>query len=303
MLDCKRMVKLPKNQSGQAPHSSGQALLLVLLSMAVALTLVLSVLSRTISDVKISSQDESSLRAFSAAEAGIEQVLVVGSSTGDVDIGDAKFSATVSDFAEGEDTFVFPSSFVSGEPAVVWFVSHDLDGDLTCSGNPCFKGSKIKICWGDNTVAPIPALETSIIYLNTAGNYATARIARAVFDGNPVRRASNYFVDPGGDCTIGANTFKYSTTLNFSSFTPSVPYDTTNKLQFMVLKLLYNNTSHHIGVDVTGSGSTLPSQGQLIESSGTSGDANRRVEVFQGYGELPIAFYSAIYAKEGGLTK
>ncbi len=147
------MFNLPKNQSGQA-------LLLVLLSMAVALTLVLSVLSRTITDVKISSQDENSQRAFSAAEAGIEQALVVGSDTGPVDIGDARFSATVSDFAEGKEAFVFPSSFVSGEPAVVWFVSHDSNGNLSCSGagNPCFKGSKVKICWGDSAVAPIPAI-------------------------------------------------------------------------------------------------------------------------------------------------
>lgn len=293
------MFNLPKNQSGQA-------LLLVLLSMAVALTLVLSVLSRTISDVKISSQDENSQRAFSAAEAGVEQALVVGSDTGSVDIGDAKFSAKVSDFAEGKDIFVFPSTFVSGEPAVVWFVSHDANGNPSCSGaeNPCFKGDRIKICWGDNTAAPVPALEASIVYLNTAGNYSTARIARAAFDDNVSRRSSNNFVDPGGSCTIGTNTFQYSTTLNFSSFTPQVPYGigAENKPQFMVLKLLYNNTAHHIGVSVAGSGSVLPSQGQLIESSGASGDANRSINVFQGYGELPLAFYSAIYSK-GGLTK
>jgi len=300
------MIKLPKNQSGQAPHTSGQALLLVLLSMAVALTLVLSVLSRTISDVQISSQDENSQRAFSAAEAGVEQALVVGSDTGDVDIGDAQFSATVSDFAKGESVFVFPNSFVSGEQAVVWFVSHDpITGNLSCSGagNPCFKGDRIKICWGDNTAAPVPAIEASIIYFNTAGNYATARIARAAFDDNASRRSSNNFENPGGSsCTIGSNTFQYGKTLMFNSFTPSVPYDTTNKLQFMILKLLYNNTSHHMGVDVAGSGSVLPSQGQLVESSGTSGDANRSINVFQGYGELPPAFYSVIYGG-GGLIK
>ncbi|MDP3994288.1 MAG: pilus assembly PilX N-terminal domain-containing protein [bacterium] len=296
------MFNLPKNQSGQAPHSSGQAphssgqaLLLVLLSMAVALTLVLSVLSRTISDVKISSQDENSQRAFSAAEAGIEQALVVGSDTGDVDIGDATFSATVSNFAKGNEFFVFPGTFVSGEPSVVWFVSHDsTTGNLSCSGadNPCFNGSQIKICWGDSTADPIPAIESSIVYLTSAGNYATAQIERAVFDANAAVRGNN-FANPDAVCTIGSDTFQYSTTLNLSSL---------NNLQFMVLKLLYNGTSHHMGVDVTGSGSTLPSQGQLVESSGTSGDANRRVEVFQGYGVLPLAYYSAIYSG-GGLTK
>jgi len=293
------MFNLPKNQSGQA-------LLLVLLSMAVALTLVLSVLSRTISDVKISSQDENSLRAFSAAEAGVEQALVVGSDTGSVDIGDAKFSAKVSDFAEGENAFVFSNSFVSGEPAIVWFVSHDpITGNLSCSGagNPCFKGDRIKICWGDNPVTPVPAIEASIIYLNTAGNYSTVKIARATFDDNASRRSSNNFENPGGSsCTIGSNTFQYGKTLVFNSFSPSIPYDQTNKLQFMILKLLYNNTAHSIGVDVAGSGSVLPSQGQLVESSGTSGDANRSINVFQGYGELPSAFYYAIYG-DGGLIK
>lgn len=289
-------------------REKGQAVVLVLLSLAVVLTIVLSVFSRSITDVNISSQDENSLRAFSAAEAGVEQALVTGLSVLDpVFIGDAKFSATVSDFAEGKSVFVFPYPFVSGEPAVIWFVSHDsTTGNLSCSGagNPCFKGDRIKICWGDNTAAPIPALEATIFYTTTPGNYSTAKIARAVFDKKAADRIPpNNFVDPsGGVCIIGTNTFQYSTTLNFSSFTPAIPYDTTNKLQFMVLKLLYSNTPHHIGVDVTGSGSTLPSQGQLIESSGTSGDTNRRVEVFQGYGEMPIAFYSAIY-NEGGLTK
>ncbi len=300
MLDCKYMVKLPKNQSGQA-------LLMVLLSMAVALTLVLSVLSRTISDVNISSQDESSLRAFSAAEAGVEQALVVGSSTGTVAIGDASFSANVSGFAEGKYTLVFPNNFVSGEPAVVWFVSHDANGNLTCSGQPCFRGKKAKVCWGDSLANPVPALEATIFYLTPPGDYSTVRIARAVYDPNSERRAANNFSDPAsaGNCVIDGINFAYDAIVDFSSLGVA-QWNTPNVLQFMVLKLLYNNISHRIGVDVNTSlhpqNTTLPAQGQLIESGGTSGNTSRRIEVFQGYGELPMAFYSAIYSK-GGLTK
>jgi len=54
---------------------SGQAVLLVVLTLAVVLTLVLSVISRTITDVKITTVEGDSLRAFSAAEAGIERHL------------------------------------------------------------------------------------------------------------------------------------------------------------------------------------------------------------------------------------
>ena len=49
---------------------SGQALLVILLSMAVILTLVLSVASSSITDVTVTTFEEDALRAFSAAEAG-----------------------------------------------------------------------------------------------------------------------------------------------------------------------------------------------------------------------------------------
>lgn len=82
-------------RSGQ----SGQALLLVLLSMAVVLTIVLSILSRSVTDIAVTSRDEEALRAFSAAEAGVEQALVAGGGTGTV--GNATFNANVSGFASG----------------------------------------------------------------------------------------------------------------------------------------------------------------------------------------------------------
>ena len=55
---------------------SGQALLIVLLSMAVILTVVLSFASKSITEVSITSYEEDALRAFSAAEAGVEKALL-----------------------------------------------------------------------------------------------------------------------------------------------------------------------------------------------------------------------------------
>src|SRR3989338_3701872 len=54
---------------------SGQMLLVVVLVMVVALTVGLSVASRTITSLKISKQNEDSQRAFQAAETGIQEAL------------------------------------------------------------------------------------------------------------------------------------------------------------------------------------------------------------------------------------
>ncbi|MCM8787809.1 MAG: hypothetical protein NC935_07170 [Candidatus Omnitrophica bacterium] len=60
------MFKNPKN---------GQIALIVLLLMVVVLTIGLSLVSRSVTEVKISRDEKEALRAFSAAEAGIEEAL------------------------------------------------------------------------------------------------------------------------------------------------------------------------------------------------------------------------------------
>ena len=54
---------------------SGQAALIVLLIIAVALGFGLSIISQSTTDVRISKQEQESARAFNAAEAGIEEAL------------------------------------------------------------------------------------------------------------------------------------------------------------------------------------------------------------------------------------
>lgn len=54
---------------------SGQALLVVILAMVVAITLGLGAISQSITDVKISQEEEESARAFNLAEAGLEEAL------------------------------------------------------------------------------------------------------------------------------------------------------------------------------------------------------------------------------------
>ena len=148
-------------------NQRGQALLIVVLVMAVALTIGLAVVSRSITDIKISRQEEESARVFSVAEAGIEEALKLGSGTsGTIGEGEALIGYTVSETGQGGGTeFVFPA-INAGDTQTVWLVEHDNDGNLTETGR--YTGNTIDLYWGNEgqaaDQATTPALEATVIY-------------------------------------------------------------------------------------------------------------------------------------------
>ena len=119
--------------SAPSNHQSGQAVLIIVLSMVVALTAVLSVIASSTSDIKISSNEASSQRAFSAAESGIEKALVTNANIPSTSIDGATYNTSIATLAQGTSSFNFPLNLSSGDNAVFWFVSHGSDGSLTCS--------------------------------------------------------------------------------------------------------------------------------------------------------------------------
>lgn len=289
-------------------QNSGQALLIVLLSLAVVLTIVLFLVSRSITDITISSKEEDSLRAFSAAEAGIERSLIVGSGLSDT-VGDANFSSSLVDFAQGSSEVLYPSSLRSGESGTFWFVGHNDDGSLGCVDEQCFTGTSAKFCWGNDgtssSSSTTPALELTFIYTILPGDYTTVRVARAVFDPNTTRRLSNNFSTPdSGTCDLGGQILEFQKTLDFSSDLAISNTTTPNILQFARARLLYNTDSaHRIGLDVNLAGnSILPSQGVKVESLGSFAEANRKIEVYQLHADVPAIFENAIFSS-GGIVK
>lgn len=292
-------------QSGDMLYS-GQALLIVLLSMAVVLTIVLSILSRSITDVTLTTREEEALRAFSAAEAGVEQALIAGAPEGE--FGGAEFSADVSSIAEGSQTFVYPIDLPAGDIATVWFVSHDNDGNLVCSGDfPCFTGSAMKVCWGKPDGADnedtTPAIEASLYYATTPGDYTTVRIARVTADPNSGRRGSNSFGAADLGCNVEGVDYAFSTTFSFSDLGIPLSGGSTvsNELQMARLRMIYNSDQNQpIGLDFNFAGnSLLPSQGKRVDSTGVSGDSTRRVEVYRLFSDLPPNFDSALFSPSG----
>lgn len=278
-----------KNQKGQAVLTSeaGQAVLIVLLSLSVVLIIVLYIMSRSITDISLSNKDEDSMRAFSAAEAGIERALVIGSSIGNTTIGNANFSANVSNFAEGASKVVYPISLKSGEIATFWF---------TRPSETSFTGNRVKVCWGDSgtssSTAETPAVEITVFYKNGA----VYQILRTSLDPYTSRTTSNYFSTASvSSCTIDSESFAFQNTVSLTGL---------SSLQFMTVKLLYNTTvSHKVGIDVTGFGNAmLPSQGKKINANGSSADSNRSIEVYQLYSVAPSVFMNSLFSSSG-ITK
>lgn len=276
--------------------TKGQVLLIVVLIMAVALTVGLAVASRSLTDISISRQEEESARAFSAAEAGIEQAvgqsLAIGGLLSGV-IGGVDYS--VEAVAQGVGTeFVFPQAIERGDTQSVWLVEHNASGQPDKAAG-FFGGTSVDLYWGnsdqDPGVSSTPALEVTLIYESSDGIYA---IKRNAFDPNAGRIASNNFnLANSGSYSLGGKTFRFRQTA-FTIPAGKTPY-------LLRLKLLYNNVAQIVGVKAS---SNFPSQGKCYEARGTltSSGVSRKVKQCHSYGAPTSDFDYAVFS-ENNLSK
>jgi len=279
---------------------SGQALLVVVLVMAVMLTVTLSVVSRSVTDISVTTREEESIRAFSAAEAGIEEVLIQNLGVGGnisttLDSGEVPttYDVSVSGFPNATTNYNYPQEILMGDAATIWFMDHDASGNLVCPS--CFTGPQVRLCWGKPASAQTPAVEMSLVY-EQGGEY---HVAREVYDSVSGRTPGS--VSPGGTCTIDGQTYSYSQTIRFN---PDFGFNASNSdpLVMMRVKMLYNSdTSQTLGVQSVGG--NMPQQGRRIESLGSAGEQSRKVEVYELYPSLPAIFDTAIFSQAGGLAK
>lgn len=273
------------------PKSEGQALLIILLIMAVALTIGLSVISRSITDIKISQQTEEAARAFSAAEAGIEEALVTGQSnlnpipfeTG------ATYQTEVAGLGEGQTEYAFPGEFGTDEIQTLWLADYKTLGGV-------YAGDQLRIVWGKSGSSESPAIEVSIYYKDGT-NYKVGRFALD----STTRTPDDKFCRPDGtNCpasvtsfttageSVGEKTFKFGATLDISDF------NNPQTLLFARLRLFYSSDKHSLGAKAFGS--SFPSQGTEVESTGTAGTSTRKVKVVRFHPAPPAIFDFAIYS-------
>lgn len=309
---------LPKRSKNQ----SGQALLIVLLVMAVVLTVALSSVSRSVSDISTSEIEEDSSRAFSAAEAGIEQALLnppLAGETSNYTVGDAtaSVSAELQDPTGGGDRY--PEKLENGEELVIWLVEHDIStGKINCDSGDCYTHSGInKLCWGDDdrtytsgTDSNAPALLLTLYYddneptpLWRSGNYSNIKIASKGFDPISDRAAVNGFKQPVGSCNIGGNHYPYGVSVDFDD-NDAFDFDTNCSAEgcliMLKIRMLYNDYDKPEEIAYAFvSQPQLPPQGIGIDSTGVLGDTQRKVQVFKSFPEPLDILSVAVFSKDG----
>ena len=263
---------------------SGQALLIVLLVMAVGLTMGLSVISRSTTDIRISRQEKESARAFSAAEAGIEQALLSSAGVSG-NIGGIDYSVTPETQGGGTEFDFGGGKFAAGDTQTVWLIEHTGSGELGGDSFPV--GGQITVCWGEDTADKM-AIEASVIYKTTTGEF---RVTRGAYDADYGR--GNGF-DPA-DNTGGGNCGN----LAFAENINIIPASGT--LYALRLRLLYNDDFEPLAV----SGSAdFPSQGKCYVSTATVQESGitRKVRQCQSH-KVPPAIFDYVLFSEGSLTK
>lgn len=275
-------------RAGRQMNLNGQMLLVTILVLTIAITIALSLIGRATSDIGMSARLEESARAFSAAEAGIEDALQNQTQTiTPVSVSkDAAYTTTIAQVGGTSSVYSFASSTKKGDVATVWLVSHAaggaLDEDPNASHYCSLVGAcTIDVCWNQSAV--IPATEAVVYYLNTGtGVYDLQRFA---FEPDPVR-TGNKFTPITDTAGCGKDTGVYKTT---------VTLPTSNALPLMLrLRPYYQDAVY--SVSPVG-GRILPVQYQEVTSVGKTGTGvTRKIIVKKQYESPPSVFDYVLYS-------
>ena len=249
---------------------NGQILLVVVLAAVISLTVGLAVISRTITNTRVSTEEANSQKALSAAEAGIEDLVNSTNITGGTGTktlsNQSEFNATATSVQGGRILINNGETIEQDEGADVWL-----------STNPNFTSpinTNLTVYWTvpSGACSTYPAIEIAVV----SGNRTTPNMTRYVVDSCDSRRAQNSFGAPNrGATTISGQSF------NFGFALPAI----SSGYIVRIIPLYADST---IGAVST---TPLPPQGYIINSTGKSGNTTRKVTVFRGFPRLPIEFF------------
>lgn len=320
-----------KDTSQHIKEQSGQILIVFLLVLVVGLAIVLSVASRSITDIRTTTTSDESNRAYFAAEAGVEEALkkLEGASNFSGNLPDLDFSAlnqttakiSVKNIDAGTNFFSFPNEVNKDEVVQVSLLTdfNDLGSGspVNALGTPPYN---IDIFWGRQATSPsdpdTPAIEITVVYCSScAAASPTFGLRKFTFDPNSSRIsgvAGNNFCsltssadpdDPGGTPTnVGTIDFAFGQTLdlrggiqNCNGGGLDLDGIAANTPVLARIRLLYNSVAHPVAVK--GNGWVLPIQGSEIESTGTTtSGVTRKLKVVRQFPALPAIFDYVLFS-------
>jgi len=277
---------------------SGQILVIFLLIMIVGLTIGLLLLSRTTTDISLTTRVTDASRAFNAAEAGVEEAIrqavvsIPGATPTPVPLASGVTYSLITGTL-GNSTGIYPETpgadITVGEPFTVWLVPHDADGNLVTTTRE-YTGSQIDICFTNNI--PLPAMGVTVYFKDTAdGN--KIKSSYTVYDPATPKRISSY---NGVDSPLAPCPASYNRRARVD-FSNSAIFGQTLDVGSVVLIALRIRPLYATSkIAVIPISDNLPQQGNAIESTGNAGETARRIEVDQPF-TVPAPFLDhAIYS-------
>lgn len=249
----------------------GQSLLIVVLVMVIALTVGLSIASKSITSFKNSNEQANSQKALSAAEAGIEQAIKSNASVANSNFSaGAGFTTTLTQIS-GTTFLLNGGNPVSQDDGIdLWLTPYSSDPNLLYQ-NP-WNGT-FTVYWGD---ASGPCNNAAIEVIVVSGTRNNPSMHKYAYDPCQIRSTTNSFTYISqGQSTVGGKAFYYQS--------QTIPV--TNGLIARIIPLYTNTPAAVIGT------AAFPSQGSVISSVGSSGSTQRKVDVFQGYPEVPSEYF------------
>lgn len=278
----------------KASAYKGQVLLITVLVLSIAVTIALSLIGRSVSDVSMSRNLEESARAFSAAEAGIEEALRTNiQQTNNSYTPGAGYASNITII--GDSTGVYTLSTITvGQADTVWLVEHNATNGIDFPPSYYYPNATIDICWSHAT--PTPALEIAMYYKSGA-NYL---VSRGAYDPDASLRPSNHFstVTDYDNVSEGCGAMK-----NVYRHTVTIPTGVGITPLFMRIRPYYGNAT--VTIAPLG-GSKLPKQGvevtsigctQITPSGCTEGGVTRKIVVRRQYPGPSTIFDYSLYSQ------
>lgn len=276
----------------RAMEEKGQSLLIVVLVMVVALTVGLSVVLRSITNVRIATEEENSQRAFSAAESGIEQALKTGADISDKALDNRSSIKEVKVLTLSGKQFLINSGnpVLKNDAVDLWLIDHNTNGSLNYSSGwqQNTQDASLTIYWGTSAD---PCANAALEVVVVSGTQNAPAIKRYAWDScTSTSRSNNNSFDASltGPVTVGVKTFYFRKDIVISSASKGI---------LVRINPLYFNTPLAVkgcgeAVAVThASCVSLPSQGKIIESTGIADNTVRKVTFYQGYSKIPSEFF------------
>ena len=221
---------LPKKSSRKLKSPRGQILILFLLILVVGLAIVLSIASRTVTDIRITTTSDESNRAYFAAEAAIEEALKTVSSSGAATF-TLNFSslnnstATVEITADSPDNpFVYPTEIArDGVAQIALMTPFSPPTQATLSIATGWSGTSLTFFWGTDPLRNVqsPAIEISVIYATKSGGSGYTSAPTVSFSGGGGSGATATATVSGGQVTsvtvtAGGSGYTSAPTVSFS---------------------------------------------------------------------------------------